>query len=227
MKKTILISGGSEGFGKALAVAFAKKHNVVILANDKKATEHAAHEIGCEFVIADITNYAEVERAIATILKKHSAIDILINNAGLWAGGPLEGTSPKEIQRVIGVNTTGTILLTRAILPSMKAGGRGRIINVISHAGISAKKDRSVYNASKWAITGFTKSLQTELVGSGVTVTGFYPGSMKTNLFKNAGEERDMSRYMELPEVVRAVEFIVETPDELEIPELGIKPSWY
>ena len=50
---------------------------------------------------------------------------------------------------------------------------------------------------------------------------------MKTNLFKNAGEERDMSRYMELPEVVRAVEFIVETPDELEIPELGIKPSWY
>jgi hypothetical protein len=100
-----------------------------------------------------------------------------------------------------------------------------RIINVISQAGLSFKKERSIYYASKWAITGFTKAMAEELAGSGVAITGFYPGPMKTGLFAKAGIGKDTSSYMELPSVVRAIEFIVETPNELTIPELGIKPA--
>lgn len=225
--ETILISGGSEGFGRALAEKFSKKYNVVILARNPEKTEQAAKKIGCEFIVADVRDHEQLEKAAAHVIEKFGTIDILINNAGLWIEGPLEVNDPKRIQEVIDVNTTGAILLARAVLPHMKKADKGRIINVISQAGLHGKAERSVYNASKWALTGFTRCLQMELTGTGVTVTGFYPGSMKTGLFAHAGVQKDESRFMELLGVVRAVEFIIETPGDLSIPELGIKPTWY
>lgn len=225
--KTILISGGSEGFGKALAEKFSKKYTVIILARNSKKTEQVARKLGCDFEIADVTNYQEIETAMKSIIKKFKTIDCLINNAGLWIEGSLEENDPDRIKEVIDVNTAGTILLTRAVLPYMKEAKRGKIINIISQSGLYGQKERSVYNASKWAITGFTKSLQMELTGSDITVSGFYPGLMRTKLFTNAGVEKDLSKAMKLPDVVRAVEFILETPDALSIPELGIRPTYY
>lgn len=226
-KKTILISGGSDGFGKAMAEKLSKKHRVVILARDAKETARVAKQIGCDFVVANVTDYKELEKAVSRITTKYGSIDCLINNAGLWTQGLLEANDPNEIVKIMSVNAIGTILLTHAVLPHMKKKKQGRIINVISQAGLNAKAERSIYNASKWAITGFTKSLAEELVGSGVSVTGFYPGPMKTNIFKKAGVKKDISKFMELPDVVRAIEFVVDTPYELAIPELGIKPGWY
>lgn len=225
--KTILISGGNSGFGKALAEKFSKKYSVIILADNKEKTERVSKEIGCDFEIADVTNYQEIDRAIQSIIQKFKTIDCLINNAGLWIQGPLEENDPEKIKKVIDVNTTGTILLTHAVIPYMKEAKRGKIINVISQSGLNEKAERSVYNASKWAITGFTKSLQRELAGSDIAISGFYPGPMKTQLFANAGIERDLSKAMELKDVTMAVEFIVETPDALMIPELGINPTYY
>ncbi|MEK7172403.1 MAG: SDR family oxidoreductase [Patescibacteria group bacterium] len=228
--KTILISGGSSGLGQATAEKLAKKYKVVILAPDAKRIKEVAAKIGCDFQVADVTDYGQLEGAVEETIKKHGGIDVLINNAGIWIEGNLETNDPERIQKTMAVNAVGTMLLTRAVLPHMKKAGRGRIINVISQAGLTAKPERSVYNGSKWAITGFTKSLATELTGSGITVTGFYPGAMKTNLFASAGvkkNEEKYSKYMELADVVRALEFVVETPEELEIPELGIKPGWY
>jgi len=223
--KTVLISGGSDGLGKAVALKLSKKYQVIILANNPEQTESTAKEIGCDFKVADVTAYDSLEKAASEIIKKYKTIDVLINAAGIWIEGLLENNEPERIKKVIEVNATGTIFLTKAVLPFMKKEKSGRIINVSSQAGLEAKTERSVYSASKWAVTGFTKSLSIELAGSGVAVTGFYPGKMKTKLFAKAGVEKDMSNFMELSDVVRAVEFIVETPDSLTIPELGIKPS--
>ena len=225
--KTILISGGSDGLGKALAEKFSKKYKVIILSKNKEKTQKAAEECGCDFVIADVSNYKEVEIAVSEIIKKYEKIDYLINNAGLWIEGVLEKSDPEKIKKVIDVNTTGTIFLTHAVLPFMKLNKKGRIINVISQAGLSAKAERVVYNTSKWAITGFTKSLALELIPHNITVAGFYPGSMKTSFFEKADIKKDSSNYIELSEAVRAMEFIIETSDGLNIPELGIKPAWY
>ena len=225
--KTILISGGSQGLGRALAERFVKKYNVVILARNPGKTEQAGQEIGCDFVVADVGNYEQVENAVTSVIKKFRTIEYVINNAGLWIQGPLDSNDPARIKEVIDTNTTGTIFLTRAVLPYMKEVKKGKIINIISQSGLYGKAERSVYHASKWAITGFTKSLQMELAGSDITVTGFYPGSMKTQLFESAGIEKASSRFMELPDAVRALEFIVETPDDITIPELGIKPTYY
>jgi len=223
--KTILISGGSDGLGKAVALKLSKKYNVVILANDPDKIEQAAKEIGCDFKVADVTDYSSINNAVSEVIKKYKAIDYLINSAGLWIEGLLETNEPEKIRKVMDVNATGTIFLTHAVLPYMKKEKSGRIINIISQAGLEAKTERSVYMSSKWAITGFTKALAVELAGSGITVTGFYPGRMKTKLFAKAGIEKDMTNFLELVDVVRAVEFIVETPDELTIPEFGIKSA--
>lgn len=222
---TILISGGSDGLGKATAIQLAKKHTVVILAKNPEKTKKAAEEIGCDFVVADVVNYAEVERAVNEILEKHTSIDCLINNAGLWLVGLLESNDPTVIKQIMDVNALGPILLTRAVLPHMKQTKRGRIINIISQAGFYPKAERAPYYASKWAVTGFTKSLALELAGSGVAITGFYPGAMQTNMFATSGDARDTSQYLNLSEVVRALEFVIETPVEINIPEFGITPA--
>ena len=227
MKKVIFISGGSSGFGKALAAEMAKEHQVVILARSEEETAAAAKETGCDYVLADVADGAAVQKAVKQVLSKYGRVDVLVNNAGIWIQGPLEENDPARIKTTMDVNATGTILLTHALLGAMKKAGSGRIINVISQAGLAWKKERSVYNASKWAITGFTKSLADELHGTGVTVAGFYPGPMKTALFEKAGIQKDTSKAMELADAVRAVTFIIDTPDDLEIPELGITPTFY
>lgn len=225
--KTILISGGNQGLGRALAEKFASNHTVVILGRDQNKVKEAAEEIGCDFVVADVSDHTQIQAAVDSVIQKYGAIDCLINNAGLWIQGALEDNDPEQIDAAMSVNATATILLTRACLPYMKKAQKGRIINVISQSGFYGKGERSVYTASKWAIAGFTKSLQMELTGTAVTVCGFYPGSMKTEFFANAGVEKDSSKFMELSEVVRAVEFILDTPEDLSIPELGIKPAYY
>ena len=225
--KTILISGGSDGLGKALAQKLSPKYTVIILANDAEKTQQTAKEIGCDFAIADVSDYKQVEKAVSEIIKKHKNIDYLVNNSGLWIEGMLEKNDSEQIKRVMDVNTTGTIFLTHAVLPHMKQKKKGRIINVISQAGLTAKAEKAVYYASKWALTGFTKSLDLELLPYNVSVVGFYPGPMKTSFFEKAGIKKDQSEYLELDDVTRALEFIIETKDDVNIPELGVKPAWY
>lgn len=201
--KTVLISGGAEGLGRAMAELFKKDHQVVILAREQDKPAEAAAEIGCDYVIADISDWNAVSSAVESVIAKHGSIDALVNNAGQWMDGLLETNDPARIQSVIETNTLGTILMTRAVLPHMKSAGKGQIVNIVSEDGLKAKPAHSVYVASKWAITGFTKALELDLAHTGVTVQAIYPSRMCTNLFKNAGAEIDTSKDCD-PSVIAA-----------------------
>jgi short-subunit dehydrogenase len=225
--KIILISGGSDGLGRALAEELARVHRVIILGRNAEKTKKVALEIGCGFVVADVRNYQSLEDAVSVVIKKYGSIEVLVNNAGIYLEGPLDSNSPDRIKEVFETNTIGTILLTKIALPHMKSKGGGRIVNVISQAGLLSKAERSIYFSSKWAITGFTKSLALELIPYKISVSGFYPGSMKNSFFDKAGSSKDTADYMELVDVVKALKFIVEVPGELNVTELGIKPAWY
>jgi 3-oxoacyl-[acyl-carrier protein] reductase len=224
--KRILISGGSDGLGKAIAERLSKNNTVIILSNDVKQGESAAKSIGCDFVSADISDYSQVKTAVENAIKKHGSIDCLINNAGIYLAGQLDEHDPNHIKRLIEVNVVGTMYLTHAVIPYMKKKKSGHIINVVSQNGLMHKADRSVYTASKWAMTGFTKCLSEDLLKSNIIVSGFYPGLMKTKLFQKVGAARDISRSMDPKDAARAIEFIVDTPRDLNVSELGIKPSW-
>lgn len=222
--KTILITGGSDGLGKAIAKLLAKENNLIILASNKEKLEASAKEIGCELEVCDVGSWDSVSTAVENIEKRHSRIDCLINNAGLWIQGLLEENDPKRISEVFNVNSVGPILMSRAVVPLMKKQGSGQIINVISQAGIYWKAERSVYNASKWAVTGFTKCLQLELAPFNIRVSGFYPGYMRTDLFSKGGNEKlNWTGAMDVDEVAKIVEFVVNSPNSMLIPEIGLK----
>jgi len=222
-KKVILISGGSDGLGKAIAEKLAPDNLVVILSHNIDKLREVARELNCDFIEGELTDYDSLRSAVNQIIEKHHALDVLINNAGIWIEGDLENNDPRKIKEIIDVNTTGTIFLTRAVLPGMKFRKSGQIINIISQDGLCAKKNRSVYHASKWAITGFTRCLLEDLAESNIKITGIYPGLIKTDLFKKNGVERDLSDSLDPEEVATLVEYVINLNPSVHLPEISIK----
>jgi len=223
MKKTIVITGGSDGLGKAIAKRLNNDNNVIIISKDKESLIKTAEEINCEYYVCDVTDYEQVNNTINNILEKNNKIDVLINNAGIWLAGDLTETDYERISNCIDVNTKGPIYMTKAVLPSMYENKDGLIINVCSQASFDSDDFSTVYNASKWAMRGFNRSIQKDVSKKGVKVTGFYPGFMQTDIFKKAGNDYDTSTGLEVEKVAKAIEFIVSCDDDVIIPEFGIK----
>lgn len=221
--KHIVITGGSDGIGKALAKSLSSDFNVTLIARNTDTLKELAAETGCDFVACDVRKADEVKAAFEEIKTRHGSVDVLINNAGLIVNGDLTETSYETIEAVISTNTIGAIFVAKACLELMKPQKSGLIINVISQAGITAKPYRSVYNASKWAMTGFTKAIQEEAAEYGVRVTGFYPGTVVTDLFKKAGLEI-RGPALDTSQIVKTVRFVIESDKNMLFPELGVKP---
>jgi short-subunit dehydrogenase len=219
--KTIVITGGSDGLGRALAENLSSDNNIIILARTEAALDLVAMETGAKWIACDVRDAKSVEKAFEQI----TDIDVLINNAGVIVNGDLTETPDETIENVITTNTIGGIYIAKAALKIMKAKKSGRIINVISQAGITAKANRSVYNASKWAMTGFTKALEEEAKEYGVLVTGFYPGTIRTDLFAKAGMEIK-GPALNVEDAVGAVRYILSLSNDIAVPELGIKPAY-
>lgn len=223
--KNILITGGSDGLGKALANYFCKNNKVIIVSENPQKLKQTTLELerSVEGFICDVSNVEQVKTTVEKIIKKYKTIDVLINNAGLQIQGALIDSDYDRINKVINVNLTGVINVTKAVLSYMKNNKCGTIINVNSQAGLYSKAERTVYHASKWGVTGFTKCLQPEASKFGVRVTDLLPGKMKTNTFKNMGIEKSMDDAVDTIYVCKAVDFIINLPNEVHIPELGIK----
>ncbi len=225
MKRVIVITGGSDGLGKSIAKRLSenKENEVIILSNEENKLSKVSAEIGCNYQLCDVTDYNSVENAIQLILNKYNKIDILINNAGVWLSGDLTECSYNVISNCIDVNTKGPIYMTKAVLPNMYENKKGLIINVCSQASFDSDDFSTVYNASKWAMRGFNRSIQKDVSKKGIKVTGFYPGFMQTDIFKKAGDDYDTSTGLETEKVAKAIEFIVECDEDVIIPEFGIK----
>lgn len=221
--KTIVITGGSDGLGKTLTETFTKGNNVIILATNEEKMNLVAKENNCSYKVCDVSNYKMVKKAINEIIKKYNKIDVLINNAGLWIQEELDTNDYNRIQNVIAVNLLGTINVSKAVIPNMKQNKDGLIININSQAGINHKAERVVYNASKWGVTGFSKSLQDEVAKYGIRVTDVMPGMMKTEMFSRMNIEKNMANGLDTKEVARLIKFIIDTPSNVMIPEVGIK----
>ena len=223
MKKTILITGGSDGLGKTLAEYLSKENNVIIIATNEEKLKKVAENNNCTYKVCDVSDYKLVENTINEIIEEHNKIDVLINNAGLWIQEELDINDSDRIKSVIEVNLLGTINVSKAVIPNMKQNKDGVIININSQAGINHKAERTVYNASKWGVTGFTKSLQDELAKYGIRVTDVLPGMLRTDMFNKLNITKNMENGLDTKEVARLIQFIIDTPSNVMIPEVGIK----
>jgi len=221
--KNIVISGGSDGLGKALAVALsAKGHKVVILSPSVDKLKAVAHAADCSYKVCDISDWEQVQTAVKSAADELGSIDVLINNAGVGYTGKIEDMEPKNIKHTFDVNVVGLLYLTKAVVPYMKKQGDGYIININSQGGFYARAERAVYAGSKWALTGITKVLQTELAPSKIKVTGLYPGAMEQKMAKG-GERGPQANSFNYQEMIDAVEFVLSRDPQTVIPELGIK----
>ena len=178
--KTILVTGASVGFGRAIAERFlADGARVIACARRLDALQALAQQHpGRVLPLAlDVTDKAAVAGVLAGLPADYAAIDVLVNNAGLALGmAPAHETSLDEWDRMIDTNCTGLVHVTRAVLPGMVARGSGTIINIGSVAGEFPYPGGNVYGASKAFVHQFTQNLNADLVGTGVRATCVEPG---------------------------------------------------
>lgn len=226
--KNVLITGGSSGLGKVTAAKLVEAgYKVTILARGEAETKSVAKELGCEYVLADVSDYQQVEKAVQKV-KAKGQIDILVNNAGIWIQGPLEENDPEKIKKAIEVNTLGPINCTRAVIADMKARKSGKIVNISSQGGLYGKAERGVYNASKFALTGFIRAMQAELKPYNASMIGIFPSAMKnTEIFAKAGNDRDMSKALDPSVVADAIVNFCNLPDGVNVTEFGIESLSY
>jgi short-subunit dehydrogenase len=216
--KTILITGSGTGLGKELALGYAKKGHKIILTGRRdaplKKVQQLIHQEGghAEVFTIDLTKHESVQKTVSSLIKKHS-VSYLINNAGAGCFGPLTELSIAEIDLAVQTNVLGTIYLTKELLPHLKEQNEPKIMNIISTAGQKGKVNESVYVASKFAVRGFTESLQKELEGK-VTVTATYMGGMDTPFWDETDHIKDKSR-LKSPQQV--AEIIISQDNKLEI----------
>ena len=186
--KTAVITGGSRGLGKAMALALAAEGvNIALAARDEAAMAAVAHLIAAAGAQAacfktDVTDEAAVAKLGADVIARFGGVDILINNAGINIRKSVHEFTLEEWRRVNDTNVTSVFLLCRAFVPHMKGKGYGRIVNMTSIMSHVSLPGRTAYSTSKAALLGFTRALALELATEGVTVVGISPGPFATEM---------------------------------------------
>lgn len=179
MKKTVLITGASSGFGKETVKLFHEKGwNVV--ATMRTPSEEFSSLNGVLTTRLDVTDEGSIAAAVQTAVGAFGGIDVLVNNAGYGAFGALEVAPDAEVRQQMEVNLFGLIAVTKGVLPGMRARQSGVIVNVSSVGGKITFPFCSLYHATKFAVEGLTESLQYELNPVGIRVKIIEPGGYKT-----------------------------------------------
>jgi NAD(P)-dependent dehydrogenase (short-subunit alcohol dehydrogenase family) len=184
VSKTWFITGTSRGFGREWTVAALDRGDrVVATARDASRLDDLAARYGDRLLALtlDVDDKAAVEAAVAQAVERFGRIDVAVNNAGYGQFGMVEEVSEAEARAQFETNVFGALWVTQAVLPVMRAQGSGHVLQVSSIGGISAFPNIGLYNASKWALEGFSQSLAAEVADFGIKVTLVEPGGFSTD----------------------------------------------
>ena len=177
MKKVILITGISSGFGKQTARLLAEKGHIVY----GTVRKENGSENQVNYLKMDLMDYDSIKLAVNTVLEKEGRIDILINNAGMHTGGPIETSPAENIKLQMDTNFIGMANLTREVLPVMRKQGGGTIINFSSIGGLMGLPFQAFYSAGKFAIEGFSEALRMEVKQFNIRIVLINPGDFHTS----------------------------------------------
>ena len=182
--KVVVITGATAGIGKAAALLFKQKGAKVVCLARREAAEF-------DSIPTDITDGEAVKRAIRTVKEKYGRIDILVNNAGMGISGAAEDTDEAAVRKIFELNFFGALRVSREVIPVMREGGGGTIVNVSSVAAELAIPFQSFYSATKAALSSLSAAMRNELAPFGIKVTAVLPGDVKTDF--TASREKNAS----------------------------------
>lgn len=217
LKKHVVITGGSKGLGRALALRFASEGASVAICSRNQAdldlvrkeildAEDQAHVIARA---CDISDESQVDAFVQSVLNEFGTVDVLVNNAGtLGLRVPIVEYPSAEWERVVQTNLNGTFYLTRQILPAMVKQKSGAIINVTSTVGKTGRAKWGAYAVSNFAIEGLTQVLAEELKPHNITVNSVNPGSIATDLRRQAYPNEDQSMLRKPEEVTEVFVYL-------------------
>ena len=226
MGKACLVTGGSRGIGRAIALELGRHCASVAVgfAHNKEGAEAVAAQImasgGQAFAFGcDVADPEAIEPAVASVVERFGTIDVLVNNAGITRDRSLAKMSPDEWDAVISTNLTSVFQLTSRVLPVMVKAGSGRIVNISSVIGLHGNFGQANYAAAKAGIVGFTKSAALELARKGITVNAIAPGFIETEMIAAMPDEVragilakiPMGRFGRPEEIAEAVLYLVNS----------------
>ena len=186
--KVAIISGGARGMGAVEAELFASHGAKVaigdVLVEEGESTAQRIAASGGEafFQPLDVTDASQWASMVAETVARFGGVDVLVNNAGIYRIASIEETSTEVFREILEVNVTGVFLGTRAVIPAMRGGGGGSIINISSTAALAGSANSGAYQASKGAVRIFTKSTAIEHVGAGIRANSVHPGVIDTDM---------------------------------------------
>ncbi|MFH1977969.1 MAG: SDR family oxidoreductase [Candidatus Aenigmatarchaeota archaeon] len=215
MGKVVAITGAYKGLGLALAELFANKgYKLVLGGKDEEQLKKSAEKLKQTEVVVvkmDVVKRKDCEKFVNTAEEKFGRLDILINNAGVLKNGSIEEVTEDDIKHTFEVNTFGPIYCSQAAIKIMKKQGSGYILNIGSTSAVDYKSSHIAYGSSKAGLIGFTGCLKTELEGTGIRVSIFSPGGIKTDLHR-LYPDRDKSKYMDPKFVADKILEHIENP---------------
>ena len=181
MTKVILVTGASSGIGFDAAEAFARQGHRVYAAARRVERMEPLKALGVVPLRMDVTDEASLEAGVRTVLEAEGRIDALVNNAGYGYFGAIENVPLEEARRQLEVNVFGLARLCQLVIPSMRAQGSGRIVNISSVAGKTVLYFGGWYHVSKFSVEALSDALRMELKPFGIDVSMIEPGGIKTN----------------------------------------------
>lgn len=187
------ITGASRGFGRRMVqAALAAGDSVIATARRPEAVLQAFPDAGDGLFVhaLDVADQAQAEAAVAAGVKRFGGVDVVVNNAGYGVFGAVEEVSDAEVRAIFDANVFGLLNVTRAVLPTLRAQGSGRIVNIGSSAGLAVGAGRGIYGATKFAVEAVTEALRAELAPLGIKVTVVEPGSFRTHFLSHGDQRR-------------------------------------
>jgi len=207
--KVVLVTGGTSGIGRATAIAFAKEGATVVIAGRRKAegAETVTHveKVGGKglFVQADVADEAQVKALVDTVVSQFGRLDVAFNNAGIEGfPKPLTDATVEDYQRVFDINVKGVFLSMKYEIPALLKSGGGSIVNTSSVLGHVGMPNMSLYNGTKHAVLGLTKTAALEVAKQGIRVNSVSPAVIETEMFerfsgKGSPQEAETRKYLD------------------------------
>jgi short-subunit dehydrogenase len=226
----VVITGASQGIGRALAEAFARQGDDLFLCARHMDREfHWQQELMEQFNVsvmshnADLSEESSVRAFAGKVLEAFPEIDVLINNAGSFEPGTVHGEPDGQLEKMMRVNLYSAYHLSRALLPRMMARKSGHIFNICSVAALQAYPSGGSYSISKWALLGFSRNLREEMKTHGIKVTAVHPGATMTRSWESAGI--DPGRIMQVDDIARLVVAAASLSPQACVEEILVRPQ--